>query len=203
MGAIMKNDQTVVLSSLLAGMMRLLAVLCLFCSWSAEATAPRIAPGLFGEERKADIVGYRLAPLASAVQSDGELAVEIVKEAFNAAGKAPVVDVLPSKQLAKYALLNNDAVALMGSQRDLLAKEKNQYRVTTFYLRGIAFGEEPVALIFNKKKLGNELHQAFNEGLQKIIKSGKYLEILEKYYGKGRAPADYASRLKRHNPGWK
>lgn len=200
----MKSDQTVGLSSLPAGMVRLLAVFCLFCSWSAEATAPRIAPGLFGEERKADIVGYRLAPLASAVPSDGELAVEIVKEAFNAAGKAPVVDVLPSKQLAKYALLNNDAVALMGSQRDLLAKEKNQYRVTTFYLRGIASGEEPVSLIFGKKNVrGNELHKAFNEGLQQILKNGKYLEILEKYHGKGRVPADYASRLKRHNPGWK
>lgn len=197
----MKNYKTMGVSSSLAGMMRLLATLCLFCSWSAEATAPRIAPGLFGEERKADIVGYRFAPLASAVQSDGELAVEIVKEAFNEAGKAPVVDVLPSKQLAKYALLNNDAAGLMGSERDLTPKEKGQYRVVTFYLRGAS--GEPVALIFSKKKLGNELHQAFNEGLQKIIKSGKYLEILEKYYGEGRVPAGHVSRLKRHNPGWK
>jgi len=46
-----------------------------------------------------------------------------------------------------------------------------------------------------------ELQPAFNEGLQKIIKSGKYLEILEKYHSK--APADYAGRLKRHNPSWK
>lgn len=182
---------------------RLLAVFCLVCSWGAEATAPRIAPGLFGEEKKADIVGYRFAPLASAVQSDGELAVEIVKEAFTAAGKTPPMDVLPSKQLAKYALLNNDAAGLMGSERDLTAKEKRQYRVVTFYLRGAAPGEEPVVLIFSKKKRGNELHQAFNDGLKKIIKSGKYLEILEKYYGKGRVPADYLSRLKRHNPGWK
>lgn len=184
------------------GVARLLALFCLICSWGAEATAPRIAPGLFGEERKADIVGYRFEPQASAVQSEGELAVEIVKEAFNAAGKAPVLDVLPSKQLAKYALLNNDAVGLMASRGDLTAKERKRYSVVTFYLRGAE--ETPVSLFFNKKNArGNELYKAFNEGLQKIVKNGKYLEILERHYGKGRAPADYASGLKRHNAGWK
>jgi len=187
-------------------MPRLLAIFCLVCSWSAEATAPRIAPGLFGEEKKADIVGYQFAPL-EASKSDGELpvgklAVEIVTEAFKAAGKTPLVDVLPSKQLAKYALFNNDAVALMGSPQDLAAKERNQYRVVTFYLRDMVRGEEPVALIFSKAR-GNELQPAFNQGLQKIVNNGKYLEILEKYHGKGQVPADYASRLKRHNPGWK
>ena len=186
------------------GMTRLLAVFCLIFSWSAQATAPRITSQMFGEEKKADIVGYQLAPLDAAAKSEGELAVEIVTEAFKAAGKMPLVDVLPSKQLATYALFSNDAVALIGIQQDLAAKEKNQYRVVTFYLRGIAPGEEPVSLIFSKKNArGNELQQAFNEGLQKIIKSGKYLEILEKYHGKGKVPADYVSRLKHHNPGWK
>lgn len=187
-----------------SGMARLLAVFCLVCSWAAEATAPRIAPGLFGEERKADIVGYRFEPLASAGQSDGDVAVEIVKEAFSAAGKTPALDVLPSKQLAKYELLNNDVVGLIASRQDMSAKERKPYSSVTFYLRGGASGEEPVSLFFSKKNArGNELHKAFNEGLQKILKNGKYLEILEKYYGKGRAPADYAGRLKRHNPGWK
>ena len=184
------------------GMARLLAMSCLVFSWNAQATAPRIAPQLFGEEKKADIVGYQFTPL-EASRSNGELAVgklaeEIVTEAFKAAGKAPVVDVLPSKQLAKYALFNNDAVALMGSPQDLAAKERNQYRVVTFYLRA----GEPISLIFSDVR-GRELHKAFNQGLQEIIKSGKYLEILEKYQGKGHVPADYASRLKRHNPSWK
>lgn len=197
----MKNDQTSVLSrSAWGGMPHLLAMLCLVCSWSAQATAPRIAPQLFGEEKKADIVGYQFAPSGAAAKSDGELAVAIVTEAFKAADKTPLVDVLPSKQLAKYALFNHDAVALMGSPQDLAAKEKNQYRMVTFYLR--AQGDEPVALIFSNAR-GNELQLAFNQGLQKIIHSGKYLEILEKHYGKGQVPADYASRLKRHNPGWK
>lgn len=197
----MKNHQTPVFSrSAWIAMARLLAMFCLVCSWSAQATAPRIAPQLFGEEKKADIVGYQFAPTETAAKSDGELAVEIVTEAFKAAGKTPAVDVLPSKQLAKYALFNKDAVALMGSPQDLAAKEKNQYRVVTFYLR--AQGAEPVSLIFSNAR-GKELHKAFNQGLQKIINSGKYLEILEKHHGKGRVPADYTSRLKRHNPGWK
>lgn len=187
-----------------AGIARLLAIFCLICSWNAQATAPRITGQMFGEEKKADIVGYQLAPLDAAAKSDGELAVEIVNEAFKAESKTPVVDVLPSKELAKYALLNNDAVALIGSPEDLTAKEKNQYHVITFYLRGIAPGEEPVSLIVSKKNTrGKELQLAFNEGLKKIIKSGKYLELLEKYHGKGKILGDYASRLKRHNPGWK
>jgi len=199
----MKNYKTSGCSrSAWIGTARLLAIFFLVCSWSAQATAPRIAPQLFGEEKKADIVGYQFALSDASAKLDDELAVEIVTEAFKAAGQAPAVDVLPSKQLAKYALLNNDAVALMGSQRDLTAKEKNQYRVVTFYLRDMVRGEEPVALIFSKAH-GNTLRLAFNQGLQKIIKSGNYLEILEKYRGKGQVPADYASRLKRHNPGWK
>lgn len=184
------------------GMARLLTMFCLVCSWSAEATAPRIAPGLFGEEKKADIVGYRFAPLEAATKPDGELVVEIVTEAFKAAGKTPTLDVLPSKQLAKYALVNNDALALMGRPQDLTAKEKNRYRVVTFYLRDVLRGEEPVVLIFGKAR-GNALQTAFSEGLQKIIKSGKYLEILQKYHGKEQVSGDYMNRLKRHNSGWK
>jgi hypothetical protein len=180
-------------------MARLLFVFCLIFSWSAQATAPRITPQLFGEEQKADIVGYQFAePLDAAARSESAQQVEIVTEAFKAAGKTPAVDVLPSKQLATYALFNNDAAALMGSVHDLAAKDTNQYRVVAFYLKG----DEPVSLIFSKKHArGNELYQAFSEGLQKIIKSGKYLEIMEKYHT--RMPADYARRLKRHNPGWK
>ena len=201
----MKHHKTPGFSrSALGGIAHLLAMFCLIYSWNAQATAPRITSQMFGEEKKADIVGYQLAPLDAAAKSDGELAVEIVTEAFKAAGKAPVVDVLPSKELAKYALLNNDAVALIGGLQDLTEKEKNQYHMITFYLRGIASGEEPVSLIFSKKNpRGKELQPAFNEGLQKIIKSGKYLELLEKYHGKVKVTADYASRLKRHNPGWK
>lgn len=185
-------------------MARLLAIFCMVCSWSAEATAPRITSQLFGEEKKADIVGYQFAPLEAGIKSDSELAVRIVTEAFSAVGKTPVVDVLPSKQLATYALFSHEAVALMGSQQDLVAKEKNQYHVVTFYLRGITPNEEPISLIFSKKNPhGDELHRAFNEGLQKILKSGKYLEILEEHHGKGHVPTDYASRLKQYNPDWK
>ncbi|MDH2917036.1 MAG: hypothetical protein PXX77_09195 [Gallionella sp.] len=186
------------------GMAHLLAMSFLICSWSAEATAPRIAPKMFGEEKKIDIVGYQFAPLETTAKADNKLVLEIVTEAFKAAGKKPAVDVLPSKQLAKYALSNNDAMALMGNSEELTAKEKKQYRAVAFYLREISRGKEPVSLIFNKKDAhGNELYQAFNTGLRKIIKSGKYLEIIEGFHGKDQIPADYVDRLKRLNPGWK
>lgn len=185
------------------GAIRLLAMSCLVFSWGAEATAPRIAPGLFGEARKADIVGYQFSPSESAARVDADVAAELVTEAFKAADKMLTVDVLPSKQLAKYALFNNEAVALIGSSQDLSAKERNQYRVATFYLRGVA-PEEPVSLIFSKKNArGNELYRAFGEGLQKIVKNGKYLEVMEKHYGKGYVTTDYLARLKHHNPALK
>lgn len=178
------------------GMTRLLAIMLLVCSSSANATAPRITAQLFGEEKKVDIVAYQSASSDAAANSENALTVEIVTQAFKAAGKTPTVDVLPSKQLATYTLFNNEAVALMGSSQDLAEKDKSQYRVVTFYLRA----DEPVELIFSNAR-GKELHKAFVVGLQKILKSGKYLEILEKYHVK--VPADYIGRLKRQNPGWK
>lgn len=179
-----------------AGMSRLVAIVLLACSFSANATAPRISAQLFGEERKADIVGYQST--SSEAKSESALAVEIVTEAFKVAGKSPIVDVLPSKQLAIYALFNNDAVALIGSPQDLAAKDKSRYRVVTVYLRGA--NEEQVSLLFSNER-GADLYKTFVEGMQKILKSGKYLEILEKYHIK--VSLDYVSRLKRHNPGWK
>lgn len=181
---------------------RLLAALCLICSWNVQATAPRVAPQMFGEEPKADIVGYQLAPPGSAAATEGELIVKIVNVAFRAAGKKPVVDVLPSRQLAKYALQNNDALALIGRANDLMDYEESQYRVVTFYLGADAHAGKPVLLIFSKEH-GYELHLAFTNGLRKILRSGRYLEMLEQHFGKGLVPADYASRLQRLNPGWK
>ena len=156
------------------------------CPWNVEATAPRVTAKMFGEEKRADIVGYQLMPL-NATDVDGKLTLEIVTEAFKASGKAPSVDILPSKELAKYALVNNDAAALIGNPGNLTAEEKNQYNVTTFYLSPVASGEQQFSLIVSKKRMhGKDLQLAFNEGLKTIIKTGKYLEILEKHLGKGK-----------------
>ena len=203
----MNNDKVLGLaSSSLIWTMRLLAMLSLImCSWSAEATAPRVTAQMLGEEKKADIVGYQSIPLnATATDLDGKLSLEIVTESFKASGKTPIVDILPSKELAKYALLNSDAVALIGSQGDLTAKEKNQYDIITFYLFPIASGEQQFSIIFRKMDVhAKELQKAFSDGLKKIIKTGKYLELFEKYHGKGKLSTDYASRLKHYNPSWK
>lgn len=180
------------------GMTRLLAIALLVCSFSANATAPRITAELFGEERKSDIVAYESAPSEAAHKSESALTVEIATAAFKAAGKTPTLDVLPSKQLATYALFNNDAAGLIGSPQDLAARDRSQYRVVTFYLTGA--GDEPVALIFSNAQ-GKGWHKAFVDGMQKILKNGKYLQIVEKHRGK--LPTDYVSRLKRQNPGWK
>lgn len=201
----MNNYKITAVPSAMPGVMSsLMLMCCLFFSWSAEATAPRIAPTLFGDERKTEVVSYQSGTLEAAARSENALTVELVTEAFAAAGKTLAVDVLPSRQLAKYALVNGDAAALIGGQKDLTVQEANQYRVVTFYVQGNAANEEAVSLIVSKKHTrGNELHQAFSEGLLKIVKSGKYLAIVEKHLGKEHVPAGYFNRLKRYNPSLK
>lgn len=179
-------------------MTHLLAIALLFCSFSAHATAPRITAELFGEERKSDIVAYEQASSEAADRSESALTVEIATAAFKAAGKTPTIDVLPSKQLATYALFNNDAAGLIGSHQDLAGRDRSQYRVVTFYLTGAS--DEPVALIFSNAH-GKGWHKAFVDGMQKILKNGKYMKIMEKH--RSNLPADYIIRLKRQNPGWK
>lgn len=174
---------------------RLTALLFLVCAWNAYATAPRITAQLFGEERKADIAAYQPAPAEAA---EHELAVEIVTEAFKAAGKKPVLDVIPSKQLATYALTNHDVMALMGNSRDWADKDKKQYSVVVFYLK--SKDDEPVGLVFSQTH-GKALQKSFVDGMQKLLKSGKYLQIIEK--SRGKLSADYVARLKRHNSSWK
>jgi ABC-type amino acid transport substrate-binding protein len=151
---------------------------------------------MFGDEKKADIVAYQ--SVSSEAKSEAELTQAIVTEAFNASGKTPVIDLLPSRQLATYALFNHDAAALIGSSQDLADQDKKQYSIVTFYLRGLDY--EPVVVIFSNAQ-GKELRNDFVAGMQKILKSGKYLQLVEKSHDK--LPPDYVGRLKRLNPGWK
>lgn len=171
-----------------------LVIFLLTSSFSVQATAPRITAQLFGEERQSDIVSYQ----SSAAQADNLLVLEIVNEAFQAAGKSPVVDVLPAKQLAVYSFFNNDVAGLIGSPDDLAGKVKKQYRVVTLYMAGA--DEQPVVLIFSNQR-GLALHKAFANGMQKIISSGKYQQLYEKYHYK--LPVGFILRLKRQNPEWK
>lgn len=175
---------------------RLTALMLLACSFSAQATAPRISAEMFGEEKKADIVAYQSA--AADAKSETELMLALVTEAFKASGKTPVIDVLPSQQLATYALFNNEAVALVGSGRDLAGQDKKKYSVVAFYLKGAE--DEPVALIFSNAR-GKELQKVFVAGMQKILKNGKYLQRVEK--ARGKLPADFVGRVQRLNPSWK
>jgi ABC-type amino acid transport substrate-binding protein len=115
-------------------LMFLLGLFSLLCVESVQATAPRIAAHLF-DERKADIVSYEITPLVTATQTDGGLAIAILSAAFNASGEKLIIDILPAKPLAKYALLNNEVVAMIGTNQDLSAKEKTQVLSEVFYLQ--------------------------------------------------------------------
>lgn len=178
----------------------LMLVLPLVWPATALATAPRIAPQLFGEERITDIVGYRLAPDSEAESAESGLAVALVTAAFAAAGQAPVIDVLPSRQLARYVLEQNEAAALIGGPGDPGVAETAADRRVVFYLRETG---EPLSLIFSKTHpRAGKLFDAFRDGLRRIVASGRYRELLEQH---GRAPgaaADAVVRLQRLDPGW-
>ncbi len=175
---------------------RITALLLIACSFSAQATAPRLTAKMFGDEKKADIVAYQ--SVSSETKSESELTQAIVTEAFNASEKTPIIDLLPSKKLATYALFNHDAAALIGSLQDLANQDKKQYSIVTFYLKSV--DDEPVVIIFNNEH-AKALRNDFVAGMQKIIKSGKYLQLIEK--SRGKLPPEYLGRLKRLNPGWK
>lgn len=178
----------------------LMLVLPLVWPATALATAPRIAPQLFGEERITDIVGYRLAPDSEAESAESGLAVALVTAAFAAAGQAPVIDMLPSRQLARYVLEQNEAAALIGGPGDPGVAETAADRRVVFYLRETG---EPLSLIFSKTHpRAGKLFDAFRDGLRRIVASGRYRELLEQH---GRAPgaaADAVVRLQRLDPGW-
>lgn len=178
----------------------LMLVLPLVWPATALATAPRIAPQLFGEERITDIVGYRLAPDSEAESAESGLAVALVTAAFAAAGQAPVIDVLPSRQLARYVLEQNEAAALIGGPGDPGVAETAADRRVVFYLRETG---EPLSLIFSRTHpCAGKLFDAFRDGLRRIVASGRYRELLEQH---GRAPgaaADAVVRLQRLDPGW-
>jgi hypothetical protein len=182
----------------------LLLMLMLVCATAVHATAPRVAAKLFGEEKNADIVAYQFASTDAKAKPLSELAMTLVVEAFKAVGKSPIIDVLPSKQLALYALTNNDAAVLMGSPQDLDVKEKKQFRTVVFYINAEAPVEVVVALMFgNKKAESKALFAAFNEGMQKLIKSGKYMMLINNNNSTKTEQAALLQRLKLHNPGWK
>lgn len=132
MKTIIKSDY---LALTLLNIRRLLGVACLFFAYSAQATAPRIAPQMFGEERKADIIAYEISPLVTTSQTDGGVAIAILSAAFNATGQKLLIDIVPAKPLAKYALLNNEVVAMIGDNQDISEKEKNQVIAEAFYLK--------------------------------------------------------------------
>ncbi|MFH2140446.1 MAG: hypothetical protein ABII63_06590 [Pseudomonadota bacterium] len=183
-------------------MTHLFAISLLLFSWSAQATAPRVAPKLFGDVRQVDVIGYYSSQQSS--EAEGKLTADLLEAAFQAGGVQPNIDVLPSKQLAKYEFVVNRVPAMIVATDDLTAKEKKRYRTVAYFLSDIAAAKVPVLLAFDlKNPRGAKLHKAFDKGLQAIIKNGKYLELMRRHLGKDAIPADYLGQLKRQNPDWK
>ncbi|MBK9160087.1 MAG: hypothetical protein IPM27_00705 [Nitrosomonadales bacterium] len=182
----------------------LLAIGLMLNSWSAQATAPRVAPKMFGEAQQIDIVGYSSNQISAASEIEGKLTGDLLEAAFKAGGMQPNIDVLPSKQLAKYEFVVNQVPALIVAADGLSAKEKKRYRTVTYFLSDVVHAKSPVLLAFDlNNPRGAKLYKAFDQGLQKIVGSGQYLELMHKHLGQKALHADYLNQLKSLNPGWK
>ncbi|MDD2777046.1 MAG: hypothetical protein PHU06_13925 [Gallionella sp.] len=186
----------------LGSLAHLLAFSLMLFTWSAEATAPRIAAKMLGEERHVDVVGYYSSSQNTpAAEIEGKLTADLLSAAFQAGGMQPEIDVLPSKQLAKYEFVVNQVPVLICAEGDLTAKEMKRYRLVTYFLSDVANGNNPISLAFDlKNPRGDKLYKAFDKGLQKIISNGKYRELMQKHLGKDAVSANYFSRLQRQNP---
>ncbi len=173
---------------------RAIPLLFLLLSFAAGATAPRISAQMFGVEKKDDIAAYSSAGSGR----DIDMLSELVMAAFAEKGLVPILDVMPSRQLARYALSSGDAPSLVGLQEDIPAR--GNYRAVAFY-PGDQEGKAEFLIFSREGKRAEELYRAFNAGLQEILKNGKYRKIVEKHHG--RLPQDIALKLKGLNPGWK
>ena len=186
------------------GRMLLFTLCCLMAAWNAEATAPRVAQPLFGNDSQADVVGYQAAQTDSKARAEGQLIQALVTEAFQAGGMLPVIDLLPSKQLAHYEFVVNEAPALIIDQEDITAQHMERSYQVVFYLKGAGDGVESVSLMFSKKNpRAREMHDVFDKGLRAIVENGRYLDVVQQHLGAGKLPAGMSDRLKRLNPGWK
>lgn len=176
-------------------MLSLFGVLCLFAAGSVQATAPRIAAQMFGVESKADIAAYPFVQITdSSSKAEEELLLELVRAAYKAAGQEVVIDVMPSRQLAQYALQNGDVAALLGTNQDSAAKT----HAIVFFIR--ENNEQPVSLIFNiKSEQANKRYKAFANGLNKIISDGQYAHIFSLYCGKDATAAEMIKHIKSLN----
>jgi len=145
-------------------------VIVFFIFPAANAVAPRITQDMFGQEVSADILTY------DSVEANEkralEIGVEIVKKAFDAENITMNIGVVPSKQLAIYALFNGDVRALIGMQRDLEPLDKSLYFRSVFYVHNVSGRNVLLVIYFDKNvQEAEKLFSDFNKGLEKIIDS--------------------------------
>jgi polar amino acid transport system substrate-binding protein len=69
-----------------------------------------------------------------------------------------------------------------------------------FIFIGIQRSITPVAIMIESNHPnGRQLGERLKAGLQTLINNGRYLDILEKYYGRGKVPADWLERLSKYS----
>lgn len=89
------------------------------------ATAPRMSIAKLAGETAAHVVAYEYPPLVSGDATAPGAAVEIVTQAFAAAGKPLQVENFPSKKLALQLLTEDTkAIAMLGEARGLSSAER-------------------------------------------------------------------------------
>lgn len=176
-----------------------LLLMFLFNFSIANAVAPRITQDMFGQEVSADILAYESIETNDSQVTD--ITVEIVKQAFAIEETLLNIDVVPSTQLAIYALFNGDVLALIGNESDLTAFDKSQYFCSVFYIHDNATQKIPFALYIDKNAPNAEkLFTSFEQGLLKLLENQTYSDIIQSKSGKVE-PINYKELLNEYHQG--
>jgi len=134
-------------------------------SIAAYAVAPRISQDMFGQEINSDILAYDSTN--SNDRHHTEVAVQIAKQAFAIEQITLSIDIVPSKQLAIYALFNGDVRALIGKKSDLTSLDQSDYFNSVFYIYDDGTTKIPIALYINKNAQDAEkMFSSFNETIK-------------------------------------
>ncbi|MES9972178.1 MAG: transporter substrate-binding domain-containing protein [Candidatus Thiodiazotropha sp.] len=109
----------------------ILLISCIAISDVIAATQPRITPGLLSPERL-ELFVYEYPPLASLEIPSGGLYPEIVQAALSKENIKATITILPVKSLVKYNLLQDNAIAIIGSGWNFSDAERKQLIVIPF-----------------------------------------------------------------------
>lgn len=165
------------------------------------ATAPRFAPDWFilDEGSKPLIVAYEYSPYRTVSTENKGIHMEIVMAAFKAAQVDVDVEIQPVKDLVRYALFQENALAVIGENWNFSKEEQRNLVSIPFAFIEKTENDVLSFIIFNRRhQEGKSMADLFLEGFKKILKNGNYRDLFERSDTGRSIPRSYFKRLEKY-----